>query len=52
MDTMKLNPVVFNPKPYRREIHLFNIHSWAPFFYDVSEIMSAFCFEYNNLGHE
>ncbi|MDR2969653.1 MAG: hypothetical protein LBV32_08635 [Tannerellaceae bacterium] len=41
VDTIVPEPVAFEPKPYRKGSHLFNVHSWAPFFYDVSTIMSA-----------
>lgn len=41
IDTAELEPVTFEPKPYRKGTHLFNVHSWAPFYYDVSEIMNA-----------
>lgn len=41
IDTAEMEPVAFNPKPYRKAERLFNIHSWAPLYYDVSEIMSA-----------
>jgi len=41
IDTAEMKPIAFNPKPYRKAARLFNIHSWAPLYYDVSEIMSA-----------
>ncbi|MDF9829766.1 hypothetical protein [Parabacteroides sp. PF5-6] len=41
IDTAQLKPVRFEPKRYRKGSHLFNVHSWAPFYYDVSEIMNA-----------
>jgi len=41
IDTAELEPVAFEPKRYRKGTHLFNVHSWAPFYYDVSEIMNA-----------
>lgn len=41
VDTMALKPVAFDPKPYRKWSNLFNVHSWAPFYYDISEVMNA-----------
>lgn len=33
--------VVFSdPKPYRKALHLFKIHSWAPVYFDYDEIQS------------
>ncbi|MCD7938513.1 MAG: hypothetical protein LUG98_16765 [Tannerellaceae bacterium] len=40
MDTVALTPVPFEPKPYRKMSHLFNVHSWAPFYYDVTEAVN------------
>ncbi|MDR1981371.1 MAG: hypothetical protein LBQ39_07120 [Tannerellaceae bacterium] len=40
LDTASLTPVAFNPKPYRKGAHLFNIHSWAPFYYDISSVIN------------
>ncbi|MDL2281814.1 WD40 repeat domain-containing protein [Parabacteroides sp. OttesenSCG-928-G06] len=40
IDTATLKPIAFNPKPYRKAAHLFNIHSWAPLYYDVADIMN------------
>lgn len=35
------DPAVFSsPKRYRKFPHLFNIHSWAPFYFNVDKIMS------------
>lgn len=36
IDTAPLDSVAFQPKPYHKTAHLFKIHSWAPFYYDVS----------------
>ena len=41
LDSAKLKAVDFTPMPYRKFPHLFKIHSWAPFFYNVAEAMSA-----------
>lgn len=41
IDSAKLAPVGFDPKPYRKLPHLFKIHSWAPFYYNVADAMSA-----------
>lgn len=41
LDSAHLEPVDFNPKPYRKGLHTFKIHSWAPFYYDVAEAMSS-----------
>lgn len=40
MDTASLRTVDFEPKPYRKGLHLFKIHSWAPFFYDASDAVN------------
>lgn len=40
LDTATLVPIAFNPKPYRKATHLFNIHSWAPFYYDVNDAIN------------
>lgn len=39
-DTVTLKPVDFKPKPYRRGLNLFNIHSWAPFYYNVLDAIN------------
>lgn len=39
-DTMQLKEIEFNPKRYNRALNLFKIHSWAPFFYDASDIIN------------
>ncbi|WP_280744842.1 MULTISPECIES: hypothetical protein [unclassified Parabacteroides] len=41
LDSAKLEPVEFTPKPYRKGLHTFKIHSWAPFYYDVNEAMNT-----------
>ncbi|MDR2859644.1 MAG: hypothetical protein LBV64_04545 [Mediterranea sp.] len=40
LDTAKLLSGDFNPKPYRRMSHLLKVHSWAPFFYDVNNLLN------------
>jgi len=40
LDTAKLKPVTFEPRPYRKLLHTFNVHSWAPFYYDVMDLVS------------
>ncbi|KAA6319798.1 hypothetical protein EZS27_030347, partial [termite gut metagenome] len=40
LDTVELSSSIeFNPKPYHRLPHLFKVHSWAPFFYDASDLL-------------
>ncbi|WP_455639064.1 hypothetical protein [Parabacteroides sp.] len=41
LDSATLTPVEFNPRPYRKGLHTFKIHSWAPFYYDVAEAMNT-----------
>lgn len=41
LDSALLKPVDFKPEPYRKAVHTFKIHSWAPFYYDVSEAMNT-----------
>ncbi|MDR2388481.1 MAG: hypothetical protein LBD89_01670 [Tannerellaceae bacterium] len=36
-----LEAIDFHPQPYRKASHLFQIHSWAPVYYNVSEWMSG-----------
>jgi hypothetical protein len=38
LDTVSLGSMDFNPKPYRKGTHLFHAHSWAPFYYDATNI--------------
>ncbi|MDR1556339.1 MAG: hypothetical protein LBS88_04810 [Tannerellaceae bacterium] len=33
--------LAFHPTPYHKASHLFRIHSWAPLYYNVSEILSG-----------
>lgn len=41
IDSADLELVAFEPKPYRKGLHTFKIHSWAPFYYDVTEAMNT-----------
>ena len=41
LDSAKLTPIEFNPRPYRKGAHTFKLHSWAPFYYDVAEAMNT-----------
>ena len=34
------SPIDYNPKPYRKYLHLFRFHSWMPFYADIEEIKS------------
>lgn len=40
LDTVKLKEVDFRPKRYNRLSNLIKIHSWAPVYYDVSDIIN------------
>lgn len=41
LDSARLESVAFHPEKYRKGIHTFKIHSWAPFYYDVAEAMNS-----------
>lgn len=41
LDSAPLDSIDFNPRPYRKGLHTFKIHSWAPFYYDVAEAMNS-----------
>lgn len=41
LDTDSLGEIGFNPKPYRKASHLFRVHSWSPFYYEASDILSS-----------
>lgn len=41
LDSARLEAVDFQPKRYRKGVHTFKIHSWAPFYYDVAEAMNT-----------
>lgn len=49
LDSARLEPVNFHPKPYRKGQHTFKIHSWAPFYYDVAEAMNASADDFSTL---
>lgn len=40
LDTAQFRHVEFNPKRYNKALHLFKIHSWAPVYYDVTEVIN------------
>lgn len=40
LDTAEMRSVEFNPKRYYKAAHLFKIHSWAPIYYDVTEVIN------------
>ncbi len=39
-DTARLKEIEFNPKRYNRALNLFKIHSWAPFYYDATDVIN------------
>ena len=41
MDTVFVENIDFNPKPYRKAAQLFNIHSWMPFYFDAIDAVSS-----------
>ena len=41
LDSAELTPIEFAPRPYRKGLHTFKLHSWAPFYYDVAEAMNT-----------
>lgn len=41
LDSARLDSVSFYPKRYNKALHTFKIHSWAPFYYDVTEAMNT-----------
>ena len=41
LDSARLDSVPFSPKRYNKALHTFKIHSWAPFYYDVTEAMNT-----------
>lgn len=41
LDSARLEAVPFSPKRYNKALHTFKIHSWAPFYYDVTEAMNT-----------
>ncbi|MDD4513977.1 hypothetical protein [Massilibacteroides sp.] len=40
LDTVELKDIPFDPKPYRKVLNLFGVHSWAPFYYDVMDVVN------------
>lgn len=38
LDEAVLDSIPFAPKPYRKALNLFRIHSWAPFYYDAMDV--------------
>ena len=40
LDTATIKDVRFEPKAYKKRTKLFNIHSWAPVFYDIASIIN------------
>ena len=40
IDPEKFRPVDFNPRPYRKMANLFNLHSWAPLYFNLNDIIS------------
>lgn len=40
LDTLDITPIKFEPKRYRKASHLFKAHSWAPFYYDISDVIN------------
>ncbi|MDR2811330.1 MAG: hypothetical protein LBB84_12405 [Tannerellaceae bacterium] len=41
LNSSPLTPVEFSPRPYRKAAHLFRVHSWAPLYYNVSELVNG-----------
>ncbi|MDM8002325.1 MAG: WD40 repeat domain-containing protein [Bacteroidota bacterium] len=39
-DSDTLRQLISEPRPYRKAAHLFNFHSWFPFYADIDEIRS------------
>lgn len=40
LDTMQLQDIPFEPKPYHKLSKLFRVHSWAPFYYDAMDVVN------------
>jgi hypothetical protein len=49
LDTALSTPIEFDPAPYRKASHLFQVHSWTPFYYDASGARSALSDDLRNL---
>lgn len=41
LDSARLDSIDFQPERYRKLPHTFKIHSWAPFYYDVTAAMNT-----------
>ncbi|MDR1646131.1 MAG: hypothetical protein LBS05_10005 [Tannerellaceae bacterium] len=41
LNDSSLRKVDFQPRPYRKASHLLHVHSWAPLYYNVSEIRNG-----------
>ena len=41
LDTATIKDVNFEPKAYKKGTKLFNIHSWAPVFYDIASVINV-----------
>jgi hypothetical protein len=39
--------VAYKSEPYKKAAHLFNIHSWVPFHFDLDELMNSYEFGFN-----
>lgn len=40
LDTVAVDDIAFESKPYRKLAHLIRIHSWAPFYYDAVDALN------------
>lgn len=40
LDTAQLKEIEFKPKRYYRALNLIKVHSWTPFYYDVSDLIN------------
>ena len=40
LDSAQLDSVAFEPERYRKTLHTFKFHSWAPFYYDVADAVN------------
>jgi hypothetical protein len=41
--------VKYQSKPYKKAAHLFNIHSWFPFYLNLDEVTENYRFEFNDI---
>jgi hypothetical protein len=44
-----VDTVKYKSKPYRKAAHLFNIHSWFPFYLNLDEVTENYRFEFNDI---